>query len=80
MFLIFALGFLHKLSVRIFPELVLELKVVTLKFVMLIVFHELIELFLPSLVEVWNLLNNRIWDTGNVEKNDNKVRLLTLDS
>lgn len=80
MFLVFALGFLDELSVGVLPEFVLELKVVSLEVVSLVVFHELIELFLPSLFEVWNLLNNGIWDTGNVEKNDNQVRLLTLDS
>jgi len=80
MFLIFFLGLLHEFSVGLLPESVLELEVVTLEVVSLVVFHELIELFLPSFVEVWNLLNDRVWDAGNVEKNDNQVRLFALDS
>jgi hypothetical protein len=51
----------------------LEFKVVTLEVVSLVVFHKLIELFLPSFIEVWNCSDYGVWNAGNVEKNDSQV-------
>ena len=77
---IFRLFIFHENTILLLQFWILELVIFTLELVSLVVIHERQELFGPSLIEMRDLSNNWVWNTGKVKKNNNQVRLFTLDS